>query len=393
MGPLVLDGVRILSLAGQYPGPFASMLLADWGADVVNVERPRVGDAARAYPGFYSAIGRNKRSVELDLKDPRSQDAFHELVRTADVVLEGYRPGVAKRLRVDFETLKTINPQLVYVSITGFGQDGPYRDRPGHDLNFQALAGVLLQDPNVGMHELPEPPSVAIGDLSAGLLAACGVLLGLLRRSTSLRGMYVDVSMLDGLVSLMATHVVPVLNGSGPPGLLYEPGYGSFWCADGLAMSIGIAHEDHFWQSLVEVLGLSTEIGELPGKARLERKVELRGLLAAAIVKRTRPEWAKLFDELGVPFGEVLSIAAVADDPQVVHRRMIHTVTSDSGRDEQHVRQPLTIDGMAPGPTRRAPALGEHTREILSEAGLSGEEIDRLVALQTTVSTYREGRI
>jgi crotonobetainyl-CoA:carnitine CoA-transferase CaiB-like acyl-CoA transferase len=225
-----LSGVRVLSLAEQYPGPYATLLLADLGADVVLVERPGGGDPSRKFPHFFVAINRKKRSVALDLKQPEGRAELTKLVRNADVFFEGYRPGVIDRLGFGHDDVLRLNPEIVYVSISGFGQSGPYRDRPAHDLSYQAVAGLLHTQAELG--ELAEPPSLPIGDLTSGTFAALAALVGLVARGRSGRGTFADVSVVDTLLSWMTTQVVPVLNRTGVPGIPREPGYRTYLTAD-----------------------------------------------------------------------------------------------------------------------------------------------------------------
>ncbi len=371
-----LAGVRLLSLAEQYPGPFATALLADLGADVVLLERPSGGDPTRAFPGFHEALARGKRSVALDLKAPGGRSAFLALVARADAVLEGFRPGVMARLGLGYEDLRRVNGQLVYVSVSGFGQDGPYRNRPGHDLSYQALAGTLYGQLADG--GLPRPTTLELGDLSAGLFTAQAVLVGLVRREREGQGSYTDVSVFDGLVSLLSAHLGPVLNGTGPPGFPHEPGYAVFRAADGRLLSLSVAHEDHFWRRLCAVLGLDGE-EDLSSAQRLADRDRLSGLLAGRIATRNRAEWNRLLSDADIPHGDVHDLADLAGDPHVAARQLL-TTTSSGGQQRRFVRQPLTVDGVGWGPESGAPALGQHTAEVLGEAGLSHADIQALLA-------------
>ena len=363
----ILDGVRILSLAEQYPGPYATLLLADMGADVVLVERPAGGDPSRVFPAFFEALNRNKRSVALDLKDDLDRERFLGLARAADVVLEGYRPGTAARLGIDYPRLAEVNPGLVYLSITGFGQDGPYRSRSGHDVSYAALAGVLFEDARNGTGAAAPP--IAIADLSAGLFAAIGVLGGLFARQRDGRGMYVDVSMLDGLVSLMTALLVPVVNGTGDPGFPHEPGYRLYRTADGEVLALGVAHEDHFWRALCAATGLD-DVAGLSASERLEQRDGLVARLEAALATRNRDDWVATLVEADVPVGPAHDLHEVAGDPHVRARGLVTLVPAADGRpDRVHIRQPLGFAGHATRVTRHAPRLGEHTQDVLGEVG------------------------
>lgn len=374
-GPLA--GLRVLSLAEQYPGPYATLLLADLGADVVLVERPGQGDPSRQFGPFFESLARGKRSVALDLKDPGGLAALLALCAQADVLLEGYRPGTMERLGAGYDQLVQVNPGLVYASISGFGQDGPYRDRPAHDVSYQAVAGHLHQRLASPGHS-PAPP-LALGDLSSGMFAVIGVLAALQQRERTGRGSHVDVSMTDGLVSLLTAHLMPVVNGIGPPAFPYEPGYGVFAAADGQLLALSVAHEDHFWQRLCAAVELD-DLAGLRSAVRLERHDELVARIAAAVVGRDRPGWSQQLADHDVPHAWVNDLDEVAIDPQVQARGMLVTVPAAPDHPERtHVRQPLRFDGVAPGPLVHAPAVGAQTREVLLAAGLTVEAVERLL--------------
>lgn len=364
-----LDGLRVLSLAEQFPGPFAMLLLSDLGADVVQVERPGGGDPSRRFPGFYSSLNRNKRSIAVDLKTRDGRKVLHRLAAGADVLLEGFRPGTAARLGVGYRALSRVNSRLVMVSVSGFGQSGPYRPRPAHDLSYQALAGMLAPEDGV-----VRVPPLAIADLSSGLFGALAVMVGLWQRQQTGRGCHVDVAMLDGLVTLMASRLVPVLNGYSE-GVPPEPGYGIYRTEDGALVSLSVAHEDHFWRNLCGCVGLES-YAELDGPERVRRADLLRALLAEQIGRRPLSEWSQLFEGADVPFAPVLKLAEVPEDVQVRARELVVALAGG----ERHVRQPLVVDGRAPRPTRPAPRLGEHSLEILAEAGYGSDEVEALLS-------------
>jgi len=369
--PLPLAGYRVISLAEQYPGPFATLLLSDLGADVVQVERPAGGDPARRYPAFHAALNRGKRSAALDLKDPDGVAAVRALAARADVLLEGFRPGVMDRLGLGPERLTAENPALVYVSVSGFGQSGPYRDRPAHDLSYQAMAGLL--DP--GATTPDTLPVLSLADLTSGLFAAIAALTGLAGRAGGggrdasgrdggARGGHYDVSMFDSLVSLMTTHLVPAANAAAPETLGDDPGYGCYPTGDGRWLSVSIAFEDHFWRALCGVLDLPG-LADVDGAARVERRAELRAAIAGALGSRPLAAWEPELAAAGVPFGAVRTPTELLGDPHLLARGMLTRVS-----EEIHLRQPLVIDGHAPGPRTGCPRLGEHTDEVLAEAGV-----------------------
>ncbi|MCW2943576.1 MAG: hypothetical protein JWR24_293 [Actinoallomurus sp.] len=349
------------------------MLLSDLGADVVLVERPDGGDPARAFSGFHAALARGKRSVALDLKHSDGVSAFQQMCRKADALLEGFRPGVMDRLGLGAQRLSQVNPDLIYVSISGYGQTGPYRDRPGHDLTYQAEAGMLYE--HLPPAPVPAPPSLALGDLAAGLFAAQAVLLGLFQRHRGGGGCHLDVSMMDSMVSMLAVHIGPVANRTGPAGFPYEPGYGVFGTADGHYLALGVAHEDHFWRRLCEVTDMSAD-SALSSPQRFEQHERLTRQLAAALKTRPRQEWVRILSAADIPFGEVRGLAEQPGSAQVAARQM---VVRDTETGHLYVRQPLTVDGTRPGPRGGVPALGEHTAEVLAAAGLAPERIGALL--------------
>lgn len=367
-----LAGIRVVSLAEQFPGPFATLLLSDLGADVVQVERPNGGDPSRAFPGHYDALNRGKRSVALDLKDADGADAFGRLVSHADVLLEGFRPGVLSRLGFGPDELLRRHPRLVYVSVSGFGQESPLRNHPAHDLSFQAMAGLLDSE------AAPHPPVLALADLSAGMFTAFAALTGVVAAMNTGRGGHYDVAMLDTLLTLAATRLVPAANGQPPDTLGLDPGYGLFATADGEWISLSIAFEDHFWMALCVALDLP-EIGAISAAERIGERERLRGLIAARILASPADHWDKVLLAAGVPYGRVSTLADVLGDPNTLARQMIQSVATPDG-ERSFVRQPLIVDGVPHGPTRGTPRLGEHTAEILREAGVPPEVVDRLAA-------------
>lgn len=372
-----LTGVTVLSMAEQYPGPYATLLLADLGADVILVERRGGGDPSRQFPAFHEALNRNKRSITLDLKADEGRDAFLRLAATADVVLEGFRPGIVDRLGVGYDAVREVNPGIVYVSISGFGQDGPLRDRPAHDVSYQGLAGMLYER----LSGDPGPaPSIAVGDLSSGMFAAVAALTGLVARGRTGEGCAVDVSMTDGLMSWMTTYLFAAANGFDEPGVPpREPGYGLFRTADGGVISLSVAHEDWFWRPLVAVLGLD-ELADITAAERRERHDELRAHITEVMGTRTRDAWAKLFDEAGVPFGEVLSLDEVIDHPHTRARGLLLDVPGEGDNPGRtHVRQPLQVRGAPTTIDRHVPTLGQDTADVLRTAGLSDDEVRSLI--------------
>lgn len=366
-----LESIRILSLAEQYPGPYGTLLLSDLGADVVLVERPTGGDPSRQFPAFFEALNRGKRSITLDLKDETGKEAFLSLVDGADVVLEGFRPGTMERLGLGYDVLTKRRPQLIYVSISGFGQESPYRDRPAHDVSYQAIAGLLFEQ--VRAEKAGPAPTLALGDLSAGLFATVGVLVALCDRARTGLGTHVDVAMTDGLVSLLTAHLVPIVNEMGAPAFPHQPGYRTYRTGDGHLVALSAAHEDSFWDNLCRALDL-TDLADIRAPERLARHDELVEHLTSRIAGRDRKTLDEVFKTYDIPFGWANDLTDVPNDPHVRARHLfVQVLADDSQPDHWHIRQPLRLGGESPAPTRHAPKLGEHTREILAEIGLTDE--------------------
>ncbi|WP_433347113.1 CaiB/BaiF CoA transferase family protein [Microtetraspora malaysiensis] len=372
-GPL--DGVRVVTFAPLYQGPYATTLLADLGADVVTVERPGTGDGARAQGHMFGALNRGKRSITLDLKDPAGQERARRLARTADILVEAFRPGTMDRYGLGYPRLSAANPGLVYVSLSGFGQDGPYRDRAGHDLVYQAAAGLLdaLADRPGAVHP---PPDLETGAIVGALYTVIGALAGLIGRSALGRGTYIDLSTQEALLSVIPLRLDPVLNGGDAPQRGgHDPGYGLYRCADGRLIALGIGFEDHFWAALCRATGL-TEYADLRQADRLAGGDRIAARLSEALATRPYPEWQAEFDRIGVPVGPVNRLTDILADPHVRARKAIRTLRGHPAR--RYARQPLRLSGYAepePGP---APGLGEHTASLLRElddTSLNPEEV------------------
>lgn len=373
MTKLHLDGIRILSMAEQYPGPYATMLLADLGADVIMIERPRGGDPTRRFAGHFEALNRNKRSIAIDLKASSGHSALLKLLSTADVFMEGFRPGVASRLGLGSDRLLHLRPELVYVSISGFGQTGPLRGRAGHDLTIQGAAGALA--PSI-LGQPPPLPALPLADLSSAMFAAIGVLTALHHRRETGVGEHVDVSMFDSLISWLGTTISSGLNGlehaPHPPN---DPGYGVFTTADGDHITLSIAGEDHQWRALCEVLGLD-DAASLNTADREARSSSITSALREQIEGRTTAWLTDRLDARGVPFGPVINTSSLVGYSHVVARELITRGAENQGR-HRYVRQPIRFGAGHPPPYSPAPRLGEHTREVLAEVGV---DVDALVA-------------
>lgn len=350
----IFDGVRVLSLAEQLPGPYATLLLADLGADIILVERPQGGDPARAFPAMFRALGRNKRSVSLDLKSDKGRAEFLALAAGADVVLEGYRAGTMDRLGVGYDVLSGLNPRMIYASITGFGQDGPSRLRPAHDLSYQAVTGMMFGNGTAdGGFAVPEIP---LGDLSSATFAAFAISAALFARERTGKGTAIDISMTDGLVSWMTPYLVPHMSGARAFEVFDEPAYGVFACSDGRHLTLSIAHEDHFWRALCAALNLPQH-ADLKAAERRARSAELRQTIGQILAQQPLAHWAGLFDAgNAIAWSPLNDFTGVLEEPHFRSRGLFQP--SPDG--EMHIVQPVKFSGYGSSIRCGAPRLGEH---------------------------------
>jgi crotonobetainyl-CoA:carnitine CoA-transferase CaiB-like acyl-CoA transferase len=374
-----LAGIIVLDLTRLLPGGYCTLLLADLGADVVKVEEPGRGDYIRWTPPLvegesaaHRALNRGKRSVALNLKDPAGAEVLRRLSERSDVLVESFRPGVLARLGVGHDALRAANPRLVSCAITGYGQDGPYRDRVGHDINYAGYGGLLALSGEEGGP--PVIPPVQVGDMGGGgMAAALGIVAALLEREHTGRGRFVDIAMLDGVVSWLTIHAGAYLATGEVPerGRMPLSGayacYRVYRCADGRFVTVG-ALEPRFWKALVTALGL----GELEHEqyALPDRQREMAAMLQEAFGRRSRDEWMDELEGLEACVGPVKDLAEALQDAQVVHRGLVARV---AGR-AVGPSSPLHLDGEPGGALRPAPGLGQHTAQVLTAAGIDEAE-------------------
>ena len=363
MSTAPLAGLKILSLAEQFPGPYATMLLSDMGAEVIMVERPGVGDPSRQFPPLFRSRNRGKRSVALDLKSAEGLAQFRTLAETADVIVEGFRPGKLAALGAGFEDMRKVNPKLVYVSISGYGQDGPYRDRAGHDLSYEGVGGLLADQADAG--QPGQVPGLPLADVGAALFAAIAILSATLSSQRTGQGRYVDVSMSDAVVSMLTAFLVPAANGTPLGEFIAEPAYGVFTCKDGKLMTLSIAHEDWFWKPFCAVIG-KPELAGLKGRDRVAQKDALREEIAAVLVSKTRADWGDLFDGAGVPWGPLNSLVETLNDPHVRARQLMRTIAHDGGKTETFLVQPLKFDGFESQISGLPPEIGADNESVFA---------------------------
>jgi crotonobetainyl-CoA:carnitine CoA-transferase CaiB-like acyl-CoA transferase len=380
---LPLDGLRVIDLTQVMAGPYATMNLADYGADVVKVEPPGTGDQARHGAGHFRngadtagflALNRNKRSVVLDLKSEDGRAAFYALTDDADVVIENFRPGVTERLGIDHVTLRDRNPALIYASISGFGQTGPYSQRPGFDLVAQAMSGVMSVTGVPG--DDPVKCGIPISDLSAGLFCANAILTAYIERLHSGQGQYLETSLFDSALALSvwettelwATGKVPQPFGSAHR--LNAP-YQALETSNGHV--VVAANNQRLWVRLCEAIGAPELVDDERFTTNLDRLHNVDALAAELTVifrTRTTEEWVELLLDAGTPAGPIHDYQQVVADPHTLAREMVvHVEHPVEGRIEA-LGVPVKFS-RTPGSVRRAaPLLGEHTGEVLGELGL-----------------------
>ncbi|MFA8438773.1 CaiB/BaiF CoA transferase family protein [Pueribacillus sp. YX66] len=368
---LPLKNIRVLDLTRLLPGPYCSQFFADFGAEVIKIEEPKVGDYARwteprvdGYSAMFASLNRNKKSVTLNLKLDDDRKQFRELVKTADVLIESFRPGVMNRLGLGYEDLKELNPKLVYCAITGFGQTGPYKDKPGHDINYLSYAGLLHF--NVGAQgEKPTVPATQIADLGGGaLMGVAGILTALMGRNVTGKGQFVDISMMDGVVSWMQTVLPEYLAGKPvTEGELTLAGgracYGVYETADGRYLSVG-ALEPKFWRTFCEGIERPDLISLLD--APQETQVELRKTIQQEIGQKTLAEWNVIFEKIDACVSPVLTLDEMIEDPQVKARDMLVTYEG-----QRQIANPIKLSETPAKIYSKAPLLGEHNDKILKK--------------------------
>jgi len=383
-GPLA--GLRVLDLTHMLAGPYCTWLLGSLGADITKVEQPGHGDFTRSVAPFadeqsiyFMSVNRNKRSVTLNLKHPLGRDVLLRMVRRADIFVENNRPGVMARLGLDYEELANINPRLIYASVSGFGQTGPYCRRPAFDAVVQAMSGMM----SITGEENGPPARVgaSIGDMGASLFGAVGILSALADRDITGRGAHVDVAMFDAQLALLENAIARYLNAGIRPGRLgsRHPLIAPFQAFPTRDEPIVVCVDTEAqWKRFCEVIDrpdLTANLLFADGASRAHHHSQLEPELISALSKRTRAEWLAIFDAAEVPAGPINDIPAVVEDPQVAARHMIRK--SGNG---QFVDQPIHFSSYAGLPNGPAPKFGQHTHQVLAELGYSPAEIAAMQA-------------
>lgn len=387
-GPL--SGLRVLDFTQFLAGPYATQILGDLGAEVIKLEAP-AGDWSRTLPPhyvgddscYYLSINRNKESVVIDLKNPEGIDLVKRLADRCDMLMENFRPGVLDKLGLTYDDLAERNPGLIWCAISGFGQDGPDRDRPAYDMIVQALSGGMSMTGETGRPAVRA--GIPIGDLCAGMYGVIGALSALEERRRSGKGQYIDISMLDCQVSMLCYQAAYFLQSGDNPGRQGRghdsiPTYRSFGCANETELVI-TANTERMWLALCGVLGMP-ELAEeeifKTNEVRHANREKLWTILEAAFRQREAKDWVPMLQDAGIPVGLVNSVADALDAPQIQHRNMVLSLDSESGDQVRVAGDPLNFSRSESAAHRYPPALAADTRSVLADVlGLAEEEIDR----------------
>ena len=390
--PGPIHGVKVLELAQIMAGPTCGLMLADLGAEVIKIEKIPGGDDTRRFlppdvngeAAAFMMMNRNKRGMALDLKTKEGVEVFKRLVKQADVVVENFRKGTLEKLGVGYEELKKINPKIILCEISGYGRTGPYADKGGFDLIAQGMSGLM----SITGESKGKPPmkvGAPVTDITAGILAATGVLAALVSRATTGVGQRVDTSLYEaGIVHTYwqsaiasATGVAPGPLGSAHP--LTAP-YQAFQTKDKW-ITVGASNQNT-WLKLIDALGVKQlqENEKFNSNAnRMKNLTELTELLKKELVKKTAEEWLKLFDKKGLPCGPINTVTEMFKDPQTIERKMIVDVKNDKAGSFKGIGMPIKFSETKVEDTKESPTFGQHTKQILLDFGFKDEEIDSLI--------------
>lgn len=381
----LLRGLKMLDLSRLLPGPYCSLLLADLGMEVLKVEDPEQGDYSRTTgptrkkdSAIFIALNRNKKSIKLNLKIKEGREIFFKLIQSYDIILESFRPGVMERLGIGYQELKKRNPRVILCSLSGYGQDGPYQGRSGHDINYIGLGGALgMTGPKNGD---PTPPGVQIADIGAGgMMAAIAILAAAIHRQRTGEGQFLDISMLDGVVSWLSIHAAKYFMDEELPERGDMPLTGRYACyrvyrtKDGRHMSLG-ALELKFWKNFCEAVGRKDLVDKqfVEGEERLRVLGEVQNIFKT----KTQEAWVGLFKDVDACCEPVLTFAEVFQHPQVIHRKMVAEVEHPVEGKIRQLGNPIKSSQFPFETPAPSPGWGEHTVEVLKAIGFSGKDIE-----------------
>lgn len=385
---LPLSGIKVIDLTRILSGPFATMTLADLGADVIKIETPAGDDTRQWGPPFiegesayYLSVNRNKKSIVLNLKEEKGKEVFYKLVKDADVVVENFRPGTLKRLGADYDTLKEINPGIILASISGFGQTGPYAQKPGYDVLAQGMGGLMSVTGEPGRP--PVKAGFSIADIGTGMWAIIGILAALRERDRSGKGQWIDVSLLDTIISwqayfagnYFATEEDPEPLGGAHPNIVP---YQVFEASDGyFILAVG---NDQLWQKCIDAINddvlRDEKYATNPG--RVKHREELVKLLNDKFKEKTVRDWVAIFEEVKIPVGPINKLSDILNDPHVKEREMVVEKDHPVIGQLKMLGIPVKLS-RTPGEIKTVPpALGEHTDQVLKELGYSDADIAAL---------------
>lgn len=382
-----LEGFTCIDVSGHVAGPYAGSLLGDLGCEVIKVELPNGGDTHRGrnpkYEGYgpsFRALNRNKKSLTLNLRERKAQEILLKLLANADIFLENFRPPTRQQLGLDFAALEKVNPKLIHCSISGYGQSGPYRDKPGFDTIGQALSGMMslvtdLDDPKVA--------GVSFVDHCAGIFAAHGIMAALLARAKTNRGQFIDVSLLQVAIAFIESHVSDYLNGGEavsrenfPKGRIY-----SLLDCEGKPFMVHLSGHNKAWEGLLKAGELDERIGDARFETRKQRSDshdEIVKMLRAAFVKKPRDYWLPRLDANGIPNAPINTIQEVFDNPQIKHLGIPKQISHPTMGTSNLVGSPINMSGTPPSFFRPAPLLGENTEEVLAKIGYDADAVKEL---------------
>jgi len=387
-----LQDIRVLDLTRALAGPFCTLMLGDYGADVVKIELPGTGDDTRRWgppfigeeSAYFLSINRNKRSLTLNFKEPEAIEIFLRLVEKADVVVENFTPGVMGRFGLDYPAVKSANPQIVYCSISGFGQDGPYQNRPAYDQIMQGVSGLMSITGEADGE--PQKVGIAVSDIGAGMWAAFAVMTALHHRERTGEGQYIDISMLDAQIAWLTYQAAYFFANDEPPQRLGAAHptlvpYQAFMSQDGKYVNVAVGSE-RIWERFCEGIDwvdLKTNPEFTLNGDRVRNRATLVPLLQEYFLTKPASHWLEVLQAVNVPAGPINDLADVFSDPQVLHRQMLLEMPHPTLKSIKQTGLPLKFSATPGGLDRHPPLLGEHNREILEDLGYSAAAVERLV--------------